>query len=223
VSFFNQSTIERRGRPEQAWGLASARSIFAATMFLVAANAGLTGLGAYLGRHLSRGQGLICSIIALVLVIGLSAVRQRRAIALTMFYSIGFLLGAGLGPVLAYYAHLPNGPRTIAIAGGLSMLFLAAFGTVGYITRRDLSALARVSFIALFGLIGFGMVMFFVNIPHGQIIYSVVGLVIFAAWTLIDFQRLRRANESDVILLALGIYLDLLNVFLLILRLLQND
>ncbi len=61
--------------------------------------------------------------------------------------------------------------------------------------------------------------LFFVNIPHGAIIYSVIGLVIFAGFTMFDFQRLRTSkNMSSAPLLAASVFLDVLNVFLFFLR-----
>ena len=47
--------------------------------------------------------------------------------------------------------------------------------------HRDLSALARVFFWALIPLIGFGIVLIFVQIPNGQLIYAILGLVISPA------------------------------------------
>ena len=86
--------------------------------------------------------------------------------------------------------------------------------------RRDLSALARYLFWALLALIVFGIVLVFVQIPNGDLIYAVAGLVIFAGLTLFDFQRLRRTqNIRTAPLLAASIFLDVLNVFLLFLSL----
>ena len=99
-------------------------------------------------------------------------------------------------------------------------LFIAGFGAAGYATRRDLSALARILFWALIGLIVFGIVTIFVQIPNGAVIYAVLGLVIFAGLTAFDFQRLRRGQDIRTApLLAASIFLDILNVFLLLLSL----
>ena len=58
----------------------------------------------------------------------------------------------------------------------------------------------------------------FVQIPNGALIYAVLGLVIFAGLTAFDFQRLRRSQDiRDAPLLAASIFLDILNVFLLLL------
>jgi FtsH-binding integral membrane protein len=65
----------------------------------------------------------------------------------------------------------------------------------------------------------FGIVMIFIRIPNGSLIYSVLGLVIFAGLTMFDFQRLRRSSDLDSApLLAASIFLDALNVFLFFLR-----
>jgi FtsH-binding integral membrane protein len=68
-------------------------------------------------------------------------------------------------------------------------------------------------------LAGFGIVLIFVHIPHADLIYSVLGLVIFAGLTMVDFQRLRRNTDlASAPLLAASIFLDALNVFLFFLR-----
>ena len=77
---------------------------------------------------------------------------------------------------------------------------------------------------ALLGLIVFGIVAIFVNIPNSALIYSIVGLVIFAGFTLYDFQRLRKTEDIRAApVLAASIFLDVLNVFLLLLNLFNRD
>jgi len=130
---------------------------------------------------------------------------------------VGAALGLAMSPVLVYYAS--TSPQALWQAGGATALFIAGFGAVGYATRRDLSGLARVSFWALVALILFGIVLIFVHIPHADLLYSVLGLVIFAGLTMVDFQRLRRNTDLDSApLLAASIFLDALNVFLFFLR-----
>ena len=86
--------------------------------------------------------------------------------------------------------------------------------------RRDLSGLTRALFWALIGLILFGIITIFVQIPNGALIYAVLDLVIFAGLTAFDFQRLRRSQDlRSAPLLAASILLDILNVFLLLLSL----
>jgi modulator of FtsH protease len=75
------------------------------------------------------------------------------------------------------------------------------------------------AFWALIALIVFGILLIFVNIPNGQLIYSILGLVIFAVFTMVDFQRLRKASDIRAApMLAASIFLDILNVFLFFLQ-----
>jgi modulator of FtsH protease len=104
-------------------------------------------------------------------------------------------------------------------ATGATAAFVAACGAYGYATRSDLSSWARPLFWALLGLIGFGIVAIFVAIPNGNIIYAVAGLGIFGAFTIFDFNRLRRADAGSALLIAASIFLDVFNVFLLLLDL----
>src|SRR3954469_10712496 len=190
------------------------RALFGQTMGLVAVTAALFALGAYLGRDLSRGWGILWFIAAFGVLFGISrAVASSEQLAIGLLFGFGVLMGLAIAPTIAYYAD--TNPQAVWQAGGATALFIAGFGAAGYATRRDLSALARACFWALIALIVFGIVTIFVSIPNGQLIYAVLGLVIFAGFTMVDFQRLRKASDIRVApLLAASIFLDVLNVFL---------
>ncbi|HUK94079.1 MAG TPA: Bax inhibitor-1/YccA family protein [Gaiellaceae bacterium] len=193
------------------------------TMGLVAATCGLFALGAYLGRDLSYGWGLVLYIAAFACLIGLNVAAQRsEGAAITLLFGFGVVIGLATAPTIAYYAS--TNPQIVWQAGGATALFIAGFGAAGYATRRDLSALARILFWALIGLILFGIVAIFVRIPNGELIYAIVGLVIFAGLTAFDFQRLRRTQDIRAApILAASIFLDVLNVFLLFLQLFSRN
>ena len=195
------------------------RTLFGQTMGLVAATAGLFALGAYLGRDLSYGWGFVAYIVSFGLLLGLNvAVRRSQQLAIGLLFGFGVLVGIGTAPTIAYYAS--TNPQSVWQAGAATALFIAGFGSAGYATRRDLSGLARICFWALLLLIVFGIVTIFVRIPNAALIYSIAGLVIFAGFTLFDFQRLRRTQDIRAApLLAASIFLDVLNVFLLLLNL----
>ena len=193
------------------------------TMGLVAVTAGLFAVGAYLGRDISYGWGFVLFLAAFAVLIGMSFAAQRsERLAITLLFGFGVLMGLATAPTLAYYAG--TNPQVLWQAGGATALFIAGFGAFGYATRRDLSAIARVCFWALIALILFGIVLIFVQIPNGSLIYAILGLVIFAGLTAYDFQRLRRTQDIRTApLLAASIFLDVLNVFLLFLSLFGRD
>jgi FtsH-binding integral membrane protein len=196
-----------------------AHALFGQTMGLVAITTGFFALGAYLGRDLSRGWGIVLFIASFALLLGLNYAAQRsEQLAIAFLFGFGALVGLATAPTIAYYAE--TNPQSVWQAGGATALFIAGFGAAGYATRRDLSGVARVCFWALLALIVFGIVAIFVNIPNSALIYAIGGLVIFAGFTMYDFQRLRKTKDIRAApLLAASIFLDVLNVFLLLLSL----
>ena len=202
---------------------ADSRAIFGKVMFLVAVTAGFTAAGAYIGRDLSGGWAIGCWVAALLMTFAIGMGRKRdeaTPFQMGMLFGIGLLLGLAIGPTLSRFASLEDGGTLIAQAAGLTALFMAVLGTVGYLTKRDLTGLGKVSFVALLGLLVFGIVAIFVTIPGERLIWCIGGLVVFAGLTVFDFWRLRRAGSGDVALIALSIFLDAFNVFLFMLQLL---
>jgi modulator of FtsH protease len=220
---------EGYGYRQETWdratgaAVSSAREIFAKVMFLVAVTAGFAAAGAYVGRDLSGGWALACWAGAFVLIIAMSFSRRREQVGplqLTMLFALGALLGMAVGPTLNAYASVEGGGEVIAQAAGLTGLFMAGAGAVGYLTKRDLTWLGRISFVALIALVVFGIVAIFVSIPNENLVWCIGGLIVFAGLTVFDFWRLRRAGEGDVAMIALSIFLDAFNVFLFFLQLL---
>ena len=198
-------------------------TLFGQTMGYVAVTTGFFALGSYLGRNLSPGWAFVWYIVAFACLIGMNfTVRRSPGLSVGLLFVVGTTLGLALAPTLAHYAS--TNPQALWQAGGATALFIAGFGAAGYATRRDLSGLARLCFWALIALIVFGIVLIFVRIPAGDLIYSILGLVIFAGLTMFDFQRLRRSKDIDSApLLAASIFLDALNVFLFFLRIFSRN
>jgi FtsH-binding integral membrane protein len=195
-----------------------AHALFAQTMAYVAATAGLFALGAWAGHNLTGGVGVVAFIAAFACLIGMRfAARRSAQLTVGLLAAFGLLIGLAVAPTVAYYGSMD--PRALWEAGGATALFIAGFGAAGYATRRDLTAIARVSFWALLALIVVGIVLIFVHIPGAELAYSLLGLVIFAGFTMFDFQRLRTNTDSaSAPLLAASIFLDVLNVFLFFLE-----
>jgi FtsH-binding integral membrane protein len=198
------------------------RGLFGQVMGLVALTVGFSALGAYIGRNLSGGTGILFFIAAFACIFGLNAAnsRGRQQVAMALLFALGLALGLAVAPVIAVYAHAD--PAALWQAAGATGAFVAGCGAFGYATRRDLSAWYRVLFWALLALIVFGLVTIFISIPSANIIYAVLGLVIFGGFTIIDFNRLRRANNYAAIPIAAGIFLDIFNVFLFFLQIFGN-
>jgi modulator of FtsH protease len=195
-----------------------ARTLFGHVMWLVALTAGCFALGCYAGRNLSPGWTIVWWIAGLACLIGLNFARRASSgVSIALLVLMGVFLGLGLGPMVAYYST--TSPRAVWEAAGATALFIAGCGSFGYATRRDLSAIGRISFFALLALIVAGIILIFVHIPGADLAWSIIGLVIFAGLTMFDFQRLRRSQDTaSAPFIAASIFLDALNVFLFFLR-----
>src|SRR5262245_60287423 len=196
-----------------------ARALLGQVMGYVAVTVAFAALGAYVGRDLSGGLGLVLLLASLPVVVALNiaAAKGREQLAIGLLFALGLLLGLGVAPLIADYADAD--PSALWQAAGATAGFVAALGAYGYATRRDLSSWARPLFWALLALIAFGVVAIFVSIPSGNVIYALAGLVIFGAFTIVDFNRLRRSTPDAAVPIAAGIFLDIFNVFLLALEL----
>jgi FtsH-binding integral membrane protein len=198
---------------------AGARTLFGRVMGLVALTVGCATLGVYLARHTGGGAWFIAWMLALGCLIGLNVANARgnHSLALGLLLAFGLLMGASIATTVNYYSEVD--PTAVRQAFGATALFVGGLGAGGYATRRDLSFLYRLAFWLLLGLIVAGIVLIFVHIPAVYTAWSIAGLAVFGLYTVIDFNRLRRAQQAEAIPIAAGIFLDILNVFLLFLRL----
>ena len=199
------------------------RELLGQVMGLVALTVGCTALGAYVGRDLGGGAGILFFVGAFACIFGLNAAASRgnEQLAVGLLFGLGLLLGLAVAPVLNEYAKAD--PAALWQAAGATSLFVAGCGAYGYATRRDLSSWARGLFWALLALIVFGIVAIFVDIPNANIIYAVAGLGIFGAYTIFDFNRLHRAGQDEAVPIAASIFLDVFNIFLLLLTLFGGE
>jgi modulator of FtsH protease len=197
-----------------------ARSVFGHVMGLVAVALAFSALGAYLMRN-AQTSGFICFIGAFACIFGLQAASARghEQLATALLFGLALLLGMAISPVIVYYAK--TNPGVVYEAAGSTALFVGALGSFGYATRRDLSRYLKPLMIAFGVVFIFGLIALFVAIPGSNIIYCVLMLLVFGGFTAFDFQRLARSGNqyNSAVPIAAGIFLDIFNVFILLLSL----
>ena len=197
-----------------------ARAVFGQVMGLVAFALGFAALGAYVARNLQGGTGIIFFIGAFACIFGLqaAAARGHEQLAIGLLFGMGLLLGMAISPIIVYYAK--TNPGVVYQAAGATALFVGVLGTFGYSTRRDLSGFLKPLLIAFGIVFVFGLIALFVAIPGSNIIYCALMLVVFGGFTVFDFNRLaRQPNYTGPVPIAASIFLDIFNVFILLLSL----
>lgn len=166
-------------------------------------------------------------IFELILVIALSAfikkVSAKTATLLFILYS--FVTGLTLSVIFLIYTIQSINLVFFITAG---MFGLMSF--LGYTTKIDLTKLGPILLIGLLGIIIAGFLNFIFQNSLLDFIITVVGVIIFTGLTAYDIQRIKKANiignegteedKKEAIIGALTLYLDFINLFLKLLRLL---
>ncbi len=197
--------------------------VFGWVMGLVAIAIGFLALGSYLGRDLSRGTAIACSLVGVGMLLVASFAGRRFRIggfAMGWLFATATLLGLGLGPVIKYYATVEPDTLIQAIAGtGATVL---AMGALGLVLSKDLAPWMKPVSILVFVLCGVAIVWSLFAGPLSPIlslaIYGVSALLL-----VIDFNYLRKhGTEDDAIWLATGIFVSIVNIFTSLLNLLGD-
>jgi modulator of FtsH protease len=214
-------------RPLRALPAADATStatLLGQVLFLVAVAIGFLALGAVVGRDLSNGAAIAFSFagFGMLLVQSVGGERFRTGpVALGWLFAVGLVIGLGLGPVLAAYASAD--PAAITQAAGATALVVAVMGAAGFALDKDLSGWLRPLSYAVFGLLLVGLVALLLGTGATPLLSLGIAIV-SAALILVDFNLLRqRGTEDDVVLLATGIFVSIVNLFLSFLNLFGQE
>jgi FtsH-binding integral membrane protein len=210
------------------------RTFFSRVFFNMAWALVLTGLVAFgvssyppfITAILRNPTGIfILMILEVLLVMVLSRRIMVMSIGAAYVGLIAFSLVNGVTLSLIFLAYTLESIFTVFLtAAGL----FAIMGVIGYTTKRDMSAMGRFFLMSLIGIILVSVVNIFIGSSTLMFVISIVSVFVFAGLTAYDVQRLKRMYESVAmapemvekvaIMGALSLYLDLINLFLNLLR-----
>jgi FtsH-binding integral membrane protein len=197
----------------------------------MAAGVALTGVvawftNAYFGQALYGSPlmyVLIFAPLALVLFLSFGIDRLSAPMAQALFFLYAALLGASLSIIFAVYTNASI-TRVFFISaasfGGLSLW--------GYTTQRDLTGMGSFMMMGLIGILIASLVNIFLRSSGLDWAISVIGVIVFAGLTAYDTQKIKEMYSPmddgtvagrKVVMGALSLYLDFINLFLMLLRL----
>ena len=193
------------------------------------------GISTYIGTNeqlantiaTNRGLFWVLIIAQFGLVIGLSAMINRMSMALAtgLFMLYSALTGVTFSTIFLIYTQASIQSAFFTTACGF-----AGLSAFGLFTKKDLGPVGTFCSMGLFGLIGYSLLaLFFPAMMGGAagLVFSLVGLLIFAGLTAYDTQKIKLMgqhayNDEErsklTVLGALTLYLDFINLFLIILR-----
>jgi len=217
-SRFQYQTLPHGQESTQASGLISKVMGLLAFSFLFAF------VGTIFGSIIGLGMGgyWVVAIGGLVVLIALNFLIQKPGINLFLLYLFTFLEGMALSPIIAYYTRYQSN----ILGEAFLITALTSFGLAGYAwtTKRDFSRLGDYLFWGLILLLVAGLVNIFIF--HSTVfvlLISLIGIAIFSGLILYDVQRAKYMADTmpNAIGLTVSIFLDVLNLFLYILRVLS--
>lgn len=172
--------------------------------------------------------GLLIAEIGVVWYLSarISSISFTKATVLFILYSI--LNGVTLSFIFAIYTAASIASTFFITAGTFAVM--AAFG---YITKKDLSKIGNICIMALIGIIIASLVNLFLKSAMMDVVISYIGVLLFVGLTAYDTQKIKRLLSADdmevnettqkiALLGAMTLYLDFINLFLYLLRLLGD-
>lgn len=195
-------------------------------MGLLAFSLLFTAGGYLIGRPLGA-LGMILSMVgalACILVLSFARAKMPPMVALGIFYLFSVFEGMALGLIIDSYLARGLGSVVVNAATTTAALVLM-LSAYAFTTKRDLSGMGSYLMVGLLavllaGLVGLVLSLFGVPLGIFGFLLSIVTAILFSGFVMYDMQRLRYAQEGvdDPIMLAVGIYLSIFNLFLAILR-----
>jgi FtsH-binding integral membrane protein len=184
----------------------------------------VSGSGIFLALNPIVWFGLIIAELGLVIVISAAINRMSPAVATALFLAYAALNGVTLSFIFSMYTTTSITATFFVTAGMFGLISL-----YGYTTKRDLTGIGSIAIMALMGLILASIVNLFLPSSGLYWLITYAGVIIFVALTAYDTQKIKRWSQSvapsDTVTIqrlgiigALTLYLDFINLFLLLLR-----
>jgi len=166
---------------------------------------------------------LVLAPLGLVFVLSFSINRLQPGTALMLFFVYAGLLGLSLASIFLVYTH-----ASITRVFFISAATFGALSLYGYTTQRDLTGVGSFMFMGLIGIIIASLVNVFLHSTGLDWAISIIGVVVFAGLTAYDTQRIKEmyspmddgtVGGRKAVMGALSLYLDFINMFMMLLRL----
>ena len=178
----------------------------------------------YEGGLTTLGWISMIAPIGLVLLIGFGVQKYSAKFLVGVFLIYSTLTGISLSTIFSVYTT-----ASIASTFFISALTFGVMALTGYTTKTDLTKLGSLLYMGLIGIIIASIVNFFIGSSFMHYIISIIGVLVFTGLTAYDVQKIKNignqiqeGSESAqklMIMGALTLYLDFINLFLMMLRL----
>jgi modulator of FtsH protease len=151
-------------------------------------------------------------------------VRKTPGINVVALLSFTFVSGAFIAPAIIFSVFKTGSMDVVFQAAGITGSIFVGLTAYTFISKKDFSFLSGIVWMGLFAVFGIMVVNLFVRSAAADMAISWIGAVLFSLFILYDTSRIMRTHESDEYVSgALSLYLDFINLFLFILRILSGS
>lgn len=181
----------------------------------------LTGIGVIIGSFMPFSLVIPIAVVVLILLIGMWFTRNNKRLSTILVYIIATMTGVVLYAAMNFYLGVLGTHIVIQVVGTCVITF-TALGYIGYKLERDLRSWGTILLILLFGLVIFSIITLFIGVSDlVMVITSGIGVIIFLAYTIYDFNQISKQviDDSDIPIVTLNLYLNLVNLILQALKL----
>lgn len=180
-------------------------------------------IGTAIGTFVPPALFIPLVVVELVMVVSAFWIRRgKKAIGYPFVFAFTFISGVTLYPTIAHYANI-GGNSLILTAFTVTTAGFAALSFYAYFSKRDFSFLGGLLTVGIVALIGFSLISLFTGSIGGAVGMgiAVIGVLVFSGYILYDISNYRQGLTEEMIPLAvMSLYLDFINLFLYVLRLL---
>lgn len=198
--------------PDTSRVIRNTYQLLALSMGVAAVGAGISMLAGF-----APLLGIAFTLLGLVPLFYLNKHRNTAAAVPAMLTFTG-LSGLGLGPTLSHYLSLPGGSSTVLTAAAITAAVTLALTAYVHKTGKDFTRIGGFLFAGLIVVILASIAALFVPVMQAGV--SAVAALLFSGFILYDTSRLVRGEEDNYVMAAVGMYLNVLNLFLSVLQLL---
>jgi len=190
------------------------------TYFLLAATMVPTVLGAWVGMSVGFSLFADSPLISMLLFLGIAfaffwGIERTKHSVTGVYLLLGFtfFMGLMLSRLVGFALGMGNGAQLIGVAAGGTGIIFFGMASLSSVVKKDLSNMSKFLFIGVLLLIAASVANIWLQMPALMLTISLLAVVIFSVFLLVDLQRIVNGGETNYVSATLSVYLSIYNIF----------
>ncbi|MGA1227813.1 MAG: Bax inhibitor-1 family protein [Burkholderiaceae bacterium] len=190
------------------------------TYLMLAATMVPTLLGAWVGMSVGFSLFEGSPLISMLLFLGIAfaffyGIERTKHSVVGVYLLLGFtfFMGLMLSRILSVALGMGNGGQIIAVAAGGTGVIFFGMASLSTVVKKDLSSMSKFLFLGVLLLIVASIANIWLQMPALMLTISLLAVVIFSVFLLVDLQRIVNGGETNYVSATLSVYLSVYNIF----------